>query len=416
MAPTNRSALVIALLALSALVLPGALVAVLLAAALGASAADAWMVRRAPPLDRRTATVLSRGVPSAYSAEARATDRRRVLMRQPLAPGLAAALPGGETRLVGSLTAWRRGRFTLPGVASASVGPLGLGRWHHAPGPPADLRVYPDVVNARRLVLRMRQGRATREGLLQRGPLGLGTDFESVRDYSPDDDVRQVNWSATARLGRPMSNQYRVEQDRDVVFLVDVGRLMGAPATGDRSLLDGALDAVAAVAAATEELGDRCGAIVFDDQIRRVVGPQRRGARPLIETVFDIQASTRDSDFERAFLRVGSARRALVMVFTDLIDEAAARSLVAATPMLARRHAVVVASIADADLDGLASRAPAGTADAYRMAAALTVLDAREAATARLRRVGADVVQAPAELLPERCLQAYLRAKARVRL
>src|SRR5207253_8103026 len=48
-----------------------------------------------------------------------------------------------------------------------------------------------------------------------RGPLGLGTEFELIREYEPDDDIRQVNWRATARLGRPMSNQYRLEQDRE---------------------------------------------------------------------------------------------------------------------------------------------------------------------------------------------------------
>src|SRR5207237_663997 len=79
-----------------------------------------------------------------------------------------------------------------------------------------------------RLVLAVRQGRFRDPGRLTRGPLGLGTDFESIREYLPDDDFRQVNWRATARMGRPMSNQYRVEQDRDVVCMLDAGRLMAA--------------------------------------------------------------------------------------------------------------------------------------------------------------------------------------------
>src|SRR5919106_1721100 len=81
-----------------------------------------------------------------------------------------------------------------------------------------------------------------------RGPLGLGTEFESVREYSPDDDIRQVNWLATARLARPMSNEFRLEQDRDVVAVIDAGRLMASPIT-EATLLDVALDAVTALAA-----------------------------------------------------------------------------------------------------------------------------------------------------------------------
>ena len=75
-------------------------------------------------------------------------------------------------------------------------------------------------------MLAVRRGVLGAVGSSRRGPLGLGTELESVRDYLPDDDIRQVNWAATARLGRPMSNQYRVEHDRDIVVLLDAGRLI----------------------------------------------------------------------------------------------------------------------------------------------------------------------------------------------
>ena len=71
----------------------------------------------------------------------------------------------------------------------------------------------------------------------------------------------------------------------------------------------------------------------------------------MIESLFDLEPAPVDSDFERAFQRVGRSRRALVAVFTDLVDEAAARSLVEAVPMLARRHVVLVVSAADPALE-----------------------------------------------------------------
>ena len=181
-----------------------------------------------------------------------------------------------------------------------------------------------------------------------------------MRDYQPDDDIRQVNWAATARTGRPMSNQYRIEQDRDVVCLLDSGRLMSAP-IGDRTRLDAALDALAAVALVADELGDRSGVIAFDSEIRRRVATGRRNSDAVIGAVFDLEPRAIDTDYEIAFHLVGSAKRALVVVFTDLLDEAAARSLVAAVPVLARRHAVVVASVRDPDVErgqDRAERAP----------------------------------------------------------
>ncbi len=412
MTATTRCAAIVAAVALSAIVLPAALAIAAMLVALGATLVDGFSVRRSPRIRRVLDTSLSRGVETALEVEALTSDSRRVLLRQPATAGVAVDAEVGPRQLRGSVLPERRGRQRLPGVASASLGPLGLARWHHRSGEPADLLVYPNLVRARELALRLRTGRAAPDGRLRRGPLGLGTDFEAIREYSADDDVRQVNWRATARMGRPMSNQYRVEQDHDVMCVLDSGRLMGAPA-GNGTLLDVAMDAVAAVALAADELGDRCGAIAFDAEIRRTVTPRRLGGRRVVRALFDLQPTRVDSDFERAFLYVGGSRRGLVIVLTDLIDERAARSLLRAVPMLTRRHAVAVAGVRDPDLD---SAIAAREEDPARALAAASVVRQREAASAQIRRLGAEVSLAPAEALPERCVQAYLRAKARVRL
>src|SRR5690606_7990654 len=99
---------------------------------------------------------------------------------------------------------------------------------------------------------------------LRRGPIGLGTDFEAVREYTPDDDVRRINWAATERTRRPMVNTYREDTERDLWCLIDTGRLLASP-IGDRTRLDLVLDAVASVGAVADVLGDRVGAVVFDE-------------------------------------------------------------------------------------------------------------------------------------------------------
>jgi uncharacterized protein (DUF58 family) len=437
MSPTARCAWLVAAFAVSALVLPPWAAVVGVMAVLMTTLLDGLSVREPPRIERDVAEVLSRGVSTPLSVDARSRDARRVLLRQPASSALEVRAQAGSRDLRGAIVPVLRGRHRLPGVASASVGGLGLARWHHASSADTELLVYPDLPTARHLALRLRQGRAAPDGRLRRGPLGLGTDFESIRDYSADDDIRQVNWRASARLGRPMSNQYRVEQDRDVVCVIDAGRLMGSP-LGSGTLLDTALDAVTAVALVADELGDHCGAVGFDRDIRRWIPPRRLGGRGVVKALFDLQPTLEDSDFERAFLRVGGSRRGLVLVFTDLVDEQAARSLVRAAPMLARRHAMVVAGVRDPALDGLletGAGAPArvgakhpvpsdlddGAAGERRAelsgaVAAASVLEARAATVALLTRAGADVVLAPPDSLPERCVQAYLRAKARARL
>jgi uncharacterized protein (DUF58 family) len=274
---------------------------------------------------------------------------------------------------------------------------------------------YPDVVAAQRLVVALRRGRFREPGRRTRGPLGLGTEFESIRDYLPDDDVRQINWRATSRMGRPMTNQYRLEQDRDVTCLLDAGRLMGAP-IGRMTRVDAAVDAVTAVALVADEVGDRCGVIVFDSEIRRRVSPRRGGGRFVVEAILDAEPTTLDSDYDLAFRSVGRSKRGLVLVLTDLVDEAAARSLLNAVPVLARRHAVVVASVTDPDLDAAITRVPTRPHDVYAAAVAVDVLAARTGVVNALRRSGATVIEAVPQQLGEMCVGAYLRLKARARL
>ncbi|MFN8152377.1 MAG: hypothetical protein U0R24_14800 [Solirubrobacterales bacterium] len=107
---------------------------------------------------------------------------------------------------------------------------------------------------------------------------------------------------------------------------------------------------------------------------------------------------------------------ALVLVFSDLIDATAARSLIAAVPMLARRHAVAIVTPLDPDIDLAAHAPPQAAADAYRMVAALDVLEARAGAAARLRGAGATVVEAAPAALAGAAVRAYVRAKLRARL
>jgi uncharacterized protein (DUF58 family) len=413
--PSPRAAWILAGVALSVLVVPPALAALAALAVLAAIAVDAAAARPPPSAVRHVPPVLARGVAAPLAIEVERPGATTARVRQPVPPDLVVTPAEADGRLEATLVARRRGRQPLPAPAVRLEGPLRLGRWFHRVGEPGEVLVYPDMPTAHRLVAAVRQGRFRDPGLLTRGPLGLGTDFESIRDYVPDDDIRQVNWRATARVGRPMSNQYRVEQDREVICCIDAGRLMAAPLDG-LTRLDAAVDAAVAVALVADEVGDHCGALAFDDRLRRRVAPRRRGARAVVEALFDLEPTPVESDYELAFRSVGGGKRALVLVFTDLLEESAARPLVEAIPVIARRHHVVVAGTRDPGLDELVRTPPSQVLDVLATTVALDVLDARARVTAQLRRAGADVLEAPADGLAAACVATYLRAKARARL
>jgi uncharacterized protein (DUF58 family) len=415
MSPTPRAALALVAVAVVALLVSVTLSVALFGILVVLVVFDAHAAHRPLALNRTAPHVVARGVASTLTVRAAGADLDRVRIRQANAPDIVVEPAVARGALDATVVAARRGAHQLPPPAARRTGPLGLAAWTFAGDAPSEFLAYPDLPAARRLVIALRRGRFREPGRRTRGPLGLGTDFESVRDYLPDDDVRQINWLATARAGRPMSNQYRVEQDRDIICLLDAGRLMTAP-IGTLTRLDAAVDAVAAVALVADEVGDRSGVIVFDDEIRRRLTTRRSGGRAVIQAILDIEPRVVDSDYDLAFRSVGSSKRGLVIVFTDLVDEAAARSLLAAVPVLARRHAVVVASVTDPDLHHAMVRDPATTRDVYGTAIARDVLDARTRVAARLRGTGAVVLEAPAAQLGEACVGAYLRLKARARL
>ncbi len=425
MSPSPRAAIALLVVGIIALAVPGWLAISLAIAVVVLTAVDMVLARREPRVRRTISAALARGIPASLAIETDPDVRARVDLRQARPPDFTIEPSIGRGTIDAQVTAHRRGAHHLPPVAARRRGPLGLGTCTFDADGGTDLLVYPDVFAAQRLVIALRRGRFRDPGLRTRGPLGLGTEFESVRDYLPDDDVRQINWQATERAGRPMSNQYRIEQDRDVVCLLDAGRLMAAPVrrASDRThpeanatRLDAAVDAVTMVALVADELGDRCGVTVYDSEVRRRLPPRRAGGKAVVRTILDIEPTLVDSDHDLAFRAVGGVKRALIVVLTDLVDEAAARSLLDAVPVLARRHAVVIASVRDPDLDAPLVRAPQTPRDVYAGAVALDVLDGRAQVMQRLRHHGATVIEASPELLGEACVRAYLRLKARARL
>jgi uncharacterized protein (DUF58 family) len=410
--PTKRVAWIIGGVAITAVGLPGALVIVFLLAVVAAVGVDAWVGRHPVPIDRQVGDVLSRGVGSPLSISV-GQRHARTTVRQPGTPDLVVAPSFSDDGLEGVLTPIRRGRHHLPAVASRVRGPMGLAQWTRVADHEHELLVYPDMPAARRIAAQVRRGTFRSEGLRIQGSLGLGTSFESIREYVDGDDLRRVNWMATARSSAPMVNQYRIDQDRDVMAVVDCGRLMGAP-LGSLTRLDAAIDAAVAVGAVADVVGDRVGVVAFDSEIIVDLPPHRLGGESVARAVFEVEPSSVESDYLRAFEQVAGAKRSFVIVFTDLLDESAARPLAAALPTLARKHSIAVASVTDPHLRAALTAIPDDLESAARAAVAVSVDVARMQAASLIRTAGAQVIDVSRAKLSSACVSAYLGAKSRV--
>jgi len=413
---TSRGILVLGGCAALGLVLPRGLAYAVFAATLLVVATDAFLVRHVPEVTTEVPSILSRGVPSSLVVEVDPPVGTRVKVAQ--TADLRIEPDEGSGRLQASITALRRGDHVIPRPATVRVGPLGLGCWYHRAGADTEVVVYPDMPQARRIATEVRLGRFGDAVRRSRGPLGLGTELESIRDYLPDDDIRQVNWRATARVGSPMSNTFRIDQEREVIVLLDTGRLMASP-VGDgtqRTRLDVAVDTVAAMAAVADEVGDRIGLVAFADRIRRRLDPRRNGGEAVLTAVYDLEPVDEESDYSLAFRAIAHHKRAFVLLLTDLLEETASAPLVEAMPILARHHAMAVAGVSDPAVKATLATPAASPREAIRTAVAVDIESSRRRAASRIEGYGATVIDVPAPRLARRCVAAYLRAKRRARL
>jgi uncharacterized protein (DUF58 family) len=424
--PTSR-AIAIALVggtAIAAVAPPGAAVAIV------ALAAAVWIAARADAARARNTFTLERSAPARIAQGDRAAvawtvragpDGVRALVLTEAVPdtveieGLPARFrvpADGLAQARGTIRPRRRGTFRLGPAAARALGPRGLGWARVHPADAVEVRVDPPVEPLRRLSLD--SSRTRRQGGAVRRLRGVGSEFESLRDYRPDDDSRWIDWKATARRRRLTSREYQVDEHQSVVFLVDTGRLM-ATEDGERSKLDHALGAALAIGWAAMTRGDNVGLLAFDRGVKAELRPGRGAAQTvrMHEALGRLQPSLVEPDYEGALARLQQRvrKRSLVLVFTDLVDERVSADLIRAVALAGRRHLVIVVTLSDRELVDRLARPPATAREAYGNAVAADALLLRDAAVRRLKRSGVRVVDSPADRLAADAVEAYLRVR-----
>lgn len=323
-------------------------------------------------------------------------------------------VPGGERRRVTTeLWPTRRGDRRAVRVTIRSHGPLGLAARQGSHEVPWTLRVLPPFTSRRHLPSRLARLRELdgRTTVLTRGE---GTEFDSLRDYVPGDDVRSIDWRATARQSTVAVRTWRPERDRHLLLVLDTGRT-SAGRVGDVPRLDAAMDAALLLTALASRAGDHVDLLAFDRGVRATVRG-RTGAELLpavVHAMAPLEPALVETDTRgmAAAALAGAPRRSLVVLFTSLDAAPVEAGLLPVLPQLTRRHTVLVASVADPRIAEM-SRARGTPAAVYEAAAAAQHEAERRATTARLTRLGATVVDAPPADLPPAVADAYLSLKA----
>lgn len=352
----------------------------------------------------------------AWPPSARAEPRTQVLQ-----------LPAGQhQQVVTALRPIRRGDQRAASVTARSIGPLGLAGRQRSRSAPGQVRVLPPFLSRKHLPSRLAKLREI-DGLLPTLIRGQGTEFDSLREYVVGDDVRSIDWRASARRADVMVRTWRPERDRRVVIVLDTGRMAAGrvgvdPTAADPAgwpRLDWSMDAALLLAALASRAGDHVDFLAHDRTSRAAVfGASRTELlAQLVDAMAPLQPALVESDWRAMIATVArrTRRRSLVVLLTDLNATALDEGVLPLLPQLSAKHHVLVAAVADPRVDQLA----AGRSDAaavYDAAAAERARNARRAIASRLRQAGVEVVDAPPTEIAPALADCYLAMKATGRL
>lgn len=316
-----------------------------------------------------------------------------------------------------------RGHFVLERVFVRSPSRLGLWQVQHALPVRDELAVYPALRQISRFALYARLNRMSLLGVRRTRRVGTDNEFERLRDYTPDDQFKAIDWRATSRRLKLTVRDHQSNQSQRVVFAVDCGRMM-VNRTSDAALLDAALDAALTLSYVALSHRDEAGLLCFGERILRWVPPRggRRQLDRMIAACHDVEAELVESRFDEAllYLQRQCRKRTLLVVITNLIDDRNAASLRRHLAPTVGRHLPLVAVLRDkAVFDPLENASAVGSATdggdrgLYRAAAAADILLWRRQVLADLRHDGVLTLDVRPEDLTAAAVNEYLAIKAR---
>ena len=353
------------------------------------------------------------------------TRRLRIEVRDAWTPSAGAVrtrsrhvlTPGAEKQVRTELRPRRRGALTADLVTVRSSSVLGLIARQKSVEVPAAIRVLPPFVSRRELPSKTQKLREL-EGRSAVMIRGMGTEFDSLRDYVDGDDVRSIDWRASARAQDLVVKTWRPEKDRRVVIVVDSSRF-AARRCGEGTVFDAALEASLLLTALATGAGDRVDVIVADARVRAIAS-SRRARDPVHDlsvALAPVDPELYDADWETIASTVlqTSRQQALVVLVTEFDEATVADDVLPVLPTLTSHHRVVIAGVEDPSLRELAGSRE-DVDEIFTAAAAEEEQLRQESLRTRLRGLGISSIQAPPEKLPAALADLYIRLKVTGRL
>jgi uncharacterized protein (DUF58 family) len=389
----------------------------------------AWRGSRRLSVRRERPARLSLGVQNEVVLVLDNPGRRRLplVMRDQAPEGfqvepavLSATVPGrGWARVAYRMLPTERGNFSFGSLAVRCRGPLGLACADRSLPAAEPVQVYPNLLEVRRYEALVRTTLVRTAGYRNQRMPGAGREFSHYRDYTLDDDYRHVSWKATARRHKPITAVFESEHSQDIIFCLDAGRMM-ASRVGALTKLDHAINAVLMLTHVSQTFQDNLGLLVFSHTVHLYLPPAKGRAQNarFLQALYSIKPELCYVNYHEAFshLITRHPKRALTLVFTDLLDSVVSRDFLSASALLRRFHLPLTLAVADVPLQELAQRSPGDEDQMYDVLVARDLLAGRAEMLRGLERQGVLVVDTIPERLTVDAVNRYLALKTGARM
>jgi uncharacterized protein (DUF58 family) len=284
------------------------------------------------------------------------------------------------------------------------------------------VRVLPNLEQAKQQTLYLIRTRQVSMERRRRQSRGLGREFESLREYRPGDEIRNICWTATARRAKPITRVFQTERSQTVWIVLDAGRLLREQILhGGTQMrlakLDYAVDAALALAQVAMHSGDRVGLVAYGREIQQNRNAGRGAAH--LHSIVESLALVRSEPYEADHARAANAllseqhRRSLIVWITDLAETAGVPDVVEYALQMTRRHLVLFVAVGQPDLNDRAANRPESEEEMYRYIAAIEIVQRRELLLRRLRQHGVLAMELMPGALTTSLVNQYLDIKDR---
>ena len=280
----------------------------------------------------------------------------------------------------------------------------------------AEVSVYPSVLEMKQLELRTFSEIATTSGIRKLRRIGHTYEFDQIKDYVAGDEYRSINWKATSRRAKLMTNQYTDEKSQQVYSIIDVSRAMELPFNG-LTLLDYAINTSLVISNIALRKQDKAGLMHFDaKQVRMVAADRSSGQlRRLLETLYNIRPQALEPNLEMlyAMIRKKITQRSLIFLYTNFESQMALERALPLLRKINKFHLLVVVFFENEEIGNLASSDPQNLEDIYTQTVARKFVTTKLQLVHLLRQYSIQSVFTKPEDLSVNTVNKYLELKSR---